>query len=88
MRKDTDLLGNMLRYKVSQNFIIGRVYGHRYFKGYFGAQETDIVFDRSQLEQNYSKAIKNQCRIEFRKANKSNKKTAEKNHKMVNYSIV
>jgi transposase len=33
----------------------------------------DIVFDRFHVMQNYSKAIQNQRRIEFRKANKSGK---------------
>ena len=33
----------------------------------------DIVFDRFHVMQNYSKAIKNQRRVEFRKANKEDK---------------
>lgn len=33
----------------------------------------DIVFDRFHVMQNYSKAIGNPCRIEYRKANKTGK---------------
>lgn len=40
----------------------------------------DIVFDRFHVMQNYSKAIQNQRRIEFRKANKSDKELMKGTH--------
>jgi len=42
--------------------------------------KADIVFDRFHVMQNYSKAIKNQRRIEFRKANKTGKKLMKGTH--------
>ena len=40
----------------------------------------DIVFDRFHVMQNYSKAIQNQRRIEFRKANKNDKELMKGTH--------
>ncbi len=40
----------------------------------------DIVFDRFHVMQNYSKAIQNQRRIEFRKANKTGKELMKGTH--------
>ena len=40
----------------------------------------DIVFDRFHVMQNYSKAIQNQRRIEFRKANKTDKELMKGTH--------
>lgn len=40
----------------------------------------DIVFDRFHVMQNYSKAIQNQRRIEFRKANKGDKELMKGTH--------
>lgn len=40
----------------------------------------DIVFDRFHIMQNYSKAIRNQRRIEFRKANKPEKELMKGTH--------
>jgi len=42
--------------------------------------EADIVFDRFHVMQNYSKAIQNQRRIEFRKANKPDKELMKGTH--------
>jgi transposase len=43
----------------------------------------DIVFDRFHVMQNYSKAIKNQRRIEYRKANKAGKDLLKGTHYLV-----
>ena len=40
----------------------------------------DIVFDRFHVMQNYSKAVKNQRRIEFRKADKAGKQLMQGSH--------
>ena len=43
----------------------------------------DIVFDRFHVMQNYSKALSNQRRIEFRKANKAGKELLTGTHYLV-----
>ena len=43
----------------------------------------DIVFDRFHVMQNYSKVIRNQRRIEYRKANKSSKELMKGTHYLV-----
>lgn len=42
--------------------------------------KADVVFDRFHVMQNYSKAIQNQRRIEFRKANRSGKELMKGTH--------
>ena len=45
--------------------------------------KADIVFDRFHVMQNYSKALRNQRRIEFRKANKAGKDLLKGTHYLV-----
>lgn len=45
--------------------------------------KADIVFDRFHVMQNYSKAISNQRRIEYRKANKAGKDLLKGTHYLV-----
>ena len=50
---------------------------------FLGAYNADIVFDRFHVMQNYSKAIGNQRRIEYRKANKAGKELLKGTHYLV-----